>query len=300
VLMLAAPFGAQPKVGNLIALRPGTTVGNWRDSSNGLGGGRFPFDVNVALVPAALRAAARLYGSGLLGSEDAAAARAAGLATVWDNTQRLFSITVPADQARAQAAAYARAEGLDPAPAVDAIAGPVHYDAIALGYMGQPVPVMHTDSSMVLQFGDPSAHYLDAVAAQIAMPFPAGLRTAVGVVVANPVYAPDPVRRIFTRKDYHGTVVWSWQQAMLASGLKRQLARTDLPDATRKSLRAAERALWEGILAMQARSSGELWSWEPGDGKAVLAMWKGNDGDEACAAQLWSTVYLAVKPPAAA
>jgi hypothetical protein len=87
---------------------------------------------------------------------------------------------------------------------------------------------------------------------------------------------------------------------MLASGLKRQLARTDLPAATRDALRAAEDALWQGILSMQERSSGELWSWQPKDGKAALAMWESAEGEEACAAQLWSTVYLAVKPPAGA
>jgi hypothetical protein len=118
------------------------------------------------------------------------------------------------------------------------------------------------------------------------------------VVVANPAYAPDALKAIFSRKDYHGTVVWSWQQAMLASGLKRQLARSDLPAATRHALQAAERALWQGILALQERSTAELWSWEPKQGQAALATWDSAEGDEACAAQLWSTVYLAVKPPA--
>jgi hypothetical protein len=303
VLRLAAPYAADPKAANLIALKDGIPVGNWRDSNNGLGGGRYPFDVNVTLVPAALRAAERLYRSGLLGSgADASrmAAQAGRYAAAWADTGRFFRVDVPAAQARAQVGAYARAEGLDAAPAADSITGQVRYDAIALDGAGQPIPVMHSDSSFVLQFGAPDAAYLESVAAQILMPFPAGLRTAVGVVVANPAYAPDAVKRIFKRTDYHGTVVWSWQQVMLASGLKRQLARTDLPETTRAALRAAEGALWEAILAMQERSSGELWSWQPKDGRALLAMWESAEGDEACAAQLWSTVYLAVKPPASA
>jgi glycogen debranching enzyme len=298
VLQRAAPFAADPRAVNLVALKDGIPVGNWRDSNNGLGGGRYPFDVNVALVPAALRAAERLVRSGLLGKAPDLAARAGRYANAWRDTERFFRISVPAAQARAQVEAYARAEGLDPRPAMDSIQAPVRYHAIALDAAGKPVPVMHSDSSFVLQFGTPAPAYLIEVAAQIAQPFPAGLRTQVGVVVANPVYAPDSLKAIFTRKDYHGTVVWSWQQAMLASGLKRQLARTDLPDATRTALRGAERALWQGILAMQERSSGELWSWQPKDGKAVLGMWESAEGDEACAAQLWSTVYLAVQPPA--
>jgi hypothetical protein len=64
-------------------------------------------------------------------------------------------------------------------------------------------------------------------------------------------------------------------------------------------LKEAQRALWQGILAMRERSSGELWGWQPRNGKAVLTMWDSAEGDEACAAQLWSTVYLAIKPPEA-
>jgi hypothetical protein len=296
VLRLAAPFAAHPHFTNLIALKPNTPVGNWRDSGNGLGGGRYPFDVNVALVPAALRAAERLYRSALFGNQEASAARAASLALGWNDTARLFHITMPAGQARALAGVYARAQGLDPAPALGSIETPVRFDALALTADGRPVPVMHSDSSFVLQFSEPAPGYLDTVAAQILMPFPAGLRTPVGVVVANPAYAPNGMHGLFTRKDYHGTVVWSWQQAMLASGIKRQLARADLPADTRAALRAAGQALWQGILAMQARSAGELWSWQPREGQAVLASWESADGDEACAAQLWSTVYLAVRP----
>jgi hypothetical protein len=302
VLQLAAPFALEPKVANLIALRDGVPVGNWRDSNNGLGGGRYAFDINVALVPAALKAAGRLYRSGLLGNAatvEAGASAAARYADAWQDTARFFQVTVPLDAARRQVAAYAAAEGLDGSAAVASITAPVRYEGVALDAGGKPVPVMHSDSGFVLLFSNPAPAYLDAVAAQIVQPFPAGLRTDVGLVVANPAYAPDAVKAMFTRKDYHGTVVWSWQQAMLASGLKRQLSRTDLPAGTRAALGDAQRLLWQGILAMRERSSGELWGWQPKDGKAVLTMWDSAEGDEACAAQLWSTVYLAIKPPAA-
>jgi hypothetical protein len=299
VLQQAAPFAAEPKFANLIALRDGVPVGNWRDSNNGLGGGRYAFDINVALVPAALKAADRLYRSGLLGDAQQAASQAARYGDAWKDTARFFAVTVPADTARKEVAAYAADQGLDGSAAVASITDAVKYDAVSLDAGGKPVPVMHSDSGFVLLFGDPAPAYLDAVAAQIVRPFPAGLRTSVGLVVANPAYAPDAVKQLFTRKDYHGTVVWSWQQAMLASGLKRQLARTDLPAGTRAALKEAQRALWQGILAMRERSSGELWGWQPRNGKAVLTMWDSAEGDEACAAQLWSTVYLAIKPPEA-
>ena len=67
LLSLAKPLaqpGGQSMYKNLIALKEGQPVGQWRDSDDGLGGGRYPYDVNTALMPAALRAIANLARSG--------------------------------------------------------------------------------------------------------------------------------------------------------------------------------------------------------------------------------------------
>ena len=65
VLNLSRPFAEGPSQGNLVRIRD-PVVGNWRDSAAGLGYGIFPFDVNAALVPAALRAIAQLSQAGIL------------------------------------------------------------------------------------------------------------------------------------------------------------------------------------------------------------------------------------------
>jgi hypothetical protein len=302
VLARTAAFVERPAVENLLELKPGLPVGNWRDSEHGLGGGRYPFDVNVALAPAALRAAARLYRSGVLGVDLAdreRAAQAEHAAEEWAKAEAFFRVTIPADEARQRVDAYARSLQLDPAAAVRSIEAPVRFHAVAIDASGQPVPVMHSDSGFVLFFTDPAPAFLDLVAREILRPFPAGLRTAVGLVVANPVFGDDHVRRVFTRADYHGTVVWSWQQALLAAGLARQLARDDLPSATRSRLMSAERTLWQLIAELEPQSTGELWSWEPRNGREALAPYGQAEGhaDESNAAQLWSTIYLAVRPP---
>ena len=63
ILDLASTF-AKPQehvsYRNLIALKAGIPVGQWRDSNDGLGGGRYPYDVNTGLMPAALHAIADL------------------------------------------------------------------------------------------------------------------------------------------------------------------------------------------------------------------------------------------------
>ena len=66
VVERAAAFADDPRAANLVGIKPGRMTGNWRDSEQGLGRGRYAYDVNAALVPAALEAAARLAESGLL------------------------------------------------------------------------------------------------------------------------------------------------------------------------------------------------------------------------------------------
>jgi hypothetical protein len=133
-------------------------------------------------------------------------------------------------------------------------------------------------------------------------PFPAGLMTGVGLLVASGAYADAALRPLFGPDRYHGAVVWSWQQALLAAGLARQLARADLPAGTRTLLAEAQQALWAVILPTQAQGNSELWSWTWADGRYRMQPFGPGaaTADESNAVQLWSTVYLAVRPPAGA
>jgi len=92
--------------------------------------------------------------------------------------------------------------------------------------------------------------------------------------------------------------VWSWQQALLAAGIERQLRRTDLPEAARARLRAARDEVWTVIEKSKSQRTSELWSWSYSAGQYRLEPFgrPGADVDESNAAQLWSTVYLAIHP----
>lgn len=129
--------------------------------------------------------------------------------------------------------------------------------------------------------------------------FPLGLLTDAGMLVANPVFADAATQAHFSNHAYHGTVVWSWQQAAFASGLAQQLKRKDLPQPVRQHLLAARLLLWKAIRGTRAMRSSELWSWrfEGGRYRVVPFGARGGDADESNAAQLWSSVYLAVKAP---
>ena len=119
------------------------------------------------------------------------------------------------------------------------------------------------------------------------------------MLVANPAYCAPALKARLNRNAYHGTVVWSWQQALFAAGLARQLERDDLPPAVRAHLTVAQHTLWSAIEATRSLNNFELWSWRFATGRYQVVPFgaAAADADESNAAQLWSTVYLAVRPP---
>jgi hypothetical protein len=299
VVKQAEPFARAPAFQNLIALQPGSPVGNWRDSNTGLGGGLYPYDVNAVLVPVALKAITRVIDSGLLGGDEALSRKAKDYEKIWQRADHFFVVSVPEAVATREVRDYAATLNLGAEEAAKAVNGAVTFHAISLDADGKPVPIMNTDEGFSLFFSDPDPEALNAAAQLFLSPFPAGLRTNVGLVVANPVFAPENLKGLFTPNDYHGTVVWSWQQAFIVAGLERQLARKDLPAATREKLSAAQAALWQVILRLRDQSASELWSWKAQSGRIEWAPYgqTAAHADESNAAQLWSTVYLAVQPP---
>lgn len=302
VMASTAPFARNPVRQQLIALRPGENVGNWRDSERGLGGGRYAYDVNGVWAPAALLAIARLNESGLLtdylpADSDSQFADAASMAQVWlREAARCFDVTVPAEDARRKVAAYARDVGVDAAPALAAIgASGVAFRAVSLDAGGRPIPILNSDESFALLLLDPASPDVERIATALARPFPAGLLTDVGLLVANAAYADTALASQFERNRYHGAVVWSWQQALFAAGVDRQLQRTDISATARAALARAQSRLGAAMKAADAVRGSELWSWSQHGGRYRVEPFgqRRDDETESNAVQLWSTVYLA-------
>lgn len=302
VLSAATRFAREPGWRNLVSLKPGRQAGNWRDSGSGLGGGRFPYDVNAVWVPAALIAADRLLRSGLLDAFLDADAReelsqAAGMAENWlREAPRLFDVAITPRRARQEIRALARALAVDPAPALASVpAEGLRFRAVALDARGRPVPVQNSDEAFALLFLDPAPQEVERIASALTRPFPAGLATEAGLLVANPAFAADRLQAAFGRNRYHGTVIWSWHQAMFAAGIRRQLERTDLTPAARAALVRADTYLRGAVESASALRGSELWSWEPAGGRIrPVAFGQNREHEtESNAAQLWSTVHLA-------
>jgi hypothetical protein len=306
VLRAAARFADDPRAPNLIALKPGIPVGQWRDSNDGLGGGRFPYDVNAVFVPAALEAAGRFFVSGLLKpylepADHATFARARAQSRIWrDKARPLFDVAVPSADARRDITRYAAALNVSSDAALRSVGDlPVRFHALSLDADAKPIAVVHSDEGFDMLFGRPTPATLREVTVALMRPFPAGLLTDVGMVVANPVYASPAVQAKLTNNAYHGTVIWSWQQAVMAAGLRRQLQRPELPPIVKEDLRAAQRQLWGAIRASHTMRNSELWSWSFAGERFHVAPFgaAAADADESNAAQLWSTVYLAIPDP---
>jgi hypothetical protein len=306
VLQAAASFASDPRAPNLIALKPGFDAGQWRDSNDGLGGGRFPYDVNAVFVPAALEAAGRFYESRLLDSYLKSADRelfshAKAMAVAWrEKAGPLFAVSVPSATARHDISEYAASLKISDRDALDSVDdSAVSFPALALTADDKGIAVVHSDVGFEMLFGRPMPMTLGQEVTAIMRPFPAGLLTPIGVVVANPVYAAPAIQGKLTRSAYHGTVVWSWQQAVLAAGLRRQLQRQGLPPELKEHLRVAQTELWQAIGKAHSMRNSELWTWAFVKERFEIAPFgaSASDADESNAAQLWSTVYLAIPAP---
>ena len=323
IMTLAAPFASQGSQtqANLIHLKDDTVVGQWRDSTYGSGGGRIPYDVNTALVPAALRAIAALshFNSSIYAGHEDWADLANNYAQVWeDETLPLFQVVVPAEEARIRLERFTISSEFYNGPShTDLIDNSVTYYGLALEGNNdvKNVDVMNTDDCFRLFLLNTTndaqlSSFLNQSALNIIRPFPAGLTTPVGVVIANPALAGEDVLRTnFTNSAYHGTVIWSWQLAMIARGLETQLDRCngdEVPafckdETVYGNVKLAYNALWDNLEQNKEYLAQEVWSWVYSDDEFQITPLGSlppppgvTGGTESNVIQLWSLTFLAV------
>ncbi|KAJ5477057.1 hypothetical protein N7539_007201 [Penicillium diatomitis] len=326
IMRLARPFAEKPVKENFVHLKKGQIVGEWRDSEYGIGGGRIPYDVNTALVPAALRSIAILARQGLYPKHKQWSHMADRYAQVWeDKSLDFFKVTIPECEAK------------------DLINDDVVFHALALDGNNNlsKVEVMNTDDCfrhfLLNTTNDAQlTPFLNNSATNIRRTFPAGLMTSAGMIVANPAFGGNPVyAQNWTTGAYHGTVIWSWQLAMMAKGLELQMGRCQLSanfsvtdqqkhhsensascptnktpvapipefcgdDSVWENVKAAYNELWDVIEKNKSQLSGEVWSWTYRDGGfqvtplGVIPPPGGGSQTESDIRQLWSLAFLAV------
>lgn len=335
IMNITESFEREQAVKNLIQLKNGELVGQWRDSSYGLANGRVPFDVNCALVPAALYAISKLanipgvYPNNSVTKEWSMIAKRR--AKIWEyNTLPLFEYNVTVDEATSRLEDYVDTNTFYDGPTntkslanYSSFGSVVDY-ALAINTTKDQrrIQITHTDTAFRLFLlnstnDDQLTTFLNATANAILRPFPAGISTPFGIVVANPALADNKdITAGFTNSAYHGTVVWSWQLALMAKGLERQLARCptskakvdDAPafctdDDVHKTVKLAYNHLWDIIEDNSERLQSEVWSWSYSKKGGYRFAPLGTlppppglgSGTESNVRQLWSLTFLAVK-----
>lgn len=334
IMNMTRAFEDEQAVKNLIQLKKGEMVGQWRDSSYGLANGRIPFDVNCALVPAALYAISKLskvpgvYPNNSLTVEWAETAEKRAM--IWeDNTLPLFEYNVTVDDATSRLEDYVDKNTFYDGPTNStslsnySSSGRLVDYALAINTTKNPdkIEITHTDTAFRLFLlnstnNEQLTTFLNATANAILRPFPAGLSTPYGIVVANPALAEnEEITAGFTNSAYHGTVVWSWQLALMAKGIERQLARCpssesnkDAPefcsdDGVHTAVKRAYNHLWDIIENNSERLQSEVWSWSYSKKGGYRFAPLGTlppppglgSGTESNVRQLWSLTFLAVK-----
>ena len=308
---------------NLAHLKPDQIVGQWRDSTYGIGGGRIPYDVNTALMPAALHSISALAAAGIYPNHTTDwPTLAASYAQIWeDTTLSFFEVTVPQSEAQSRLQTYVNRSSFPGPDQSNQIDNDVTFHAVSLdGYDNlTQVAVMNTDDCFrhfLLNTTNQTqlTSFVNQTANNIRRTFPAGLLTDVGMLIANPAFGEEAVYAAnWTTGAYHGTVVWSWPLAMMARGLELQLSRCNntttstsaVPDFCTDSVvygnvKEAYNALWDVIEANSAELSTEVWSWGYEGGEFVFQELatevppEGTTETESDIRQLWSLTFLAV------
>ena len=314
VVGLARPYAtarARGKQGidlikHLISLKPGQAVGDWRDSEDGLGGGRFPSSVNVGLVAAAVRAC----------EGKAAKDRQNDLekiAQAWDHAQEHFMVRLPADEVRRRLLRFLESGGYSAEERRDlegvgiegvtvgdflqqkatprAIANGVDFMAVALNLDGTPVEVESSDVGLVLYENSLPPAQSGSLSSILSLPFPIGLSTPVGILAANPALSSRPQDyELFDRKKYHGTVIWNWPMQVAQEGLRRQLSGMSQEDPHRTQLQGTLQQLRQDQKAAGGLGNSELYGIKFAHGTIRPAPY--DAATESNPVQLWSNLNL--------
>ncbi len=283
-------FRLNPIYKNLVSLKGEEKTGQWRDSENGLGGGKYPYDVNAVFVPSAIKALAELSANPDSDFFDKKLAITLNQSfEIWNtHVSPLFKVHKSKTDVEQIGQQYLRSLGIDEIP--PSLKTDIIFPAISLDKEGRPIPIMHSDDSIMMAFGFPSEFDLSSACQRILLQFPYGLGTPVGILVANPIFASEELKVQFDETKYHGRVSWTMQEDLLLYGIFRQLERTDLSSGLRNKLERSKSVLEKIAEAKSNMGGGEVFSIDFKNSEWVAKPFKGDARGNSN--QLWSHLSL--------
>jgi hypothetical protein len=263
VSKLAAPYGGDPKVENLVGSpRIDATHWrsvSWRDSGAGYANGRFAMDINAIWVPRALESTSEILASlrrlGFTQSQRARLATAIAGTPLddfarnpaqlqravdnWNGAVRHFVVSLSAPEIRARVepklqslSADERAYWQRVLASSGADRQPLEFLALSLDSSGRPIPVVNSDPATWLLLRDrkdntPGARERATRDVRAFMrAYPVGLFVdRLGPLVANDAYASPAVWEAFERDRYHSPrVVWGREVNLFMLGLSKEIS----------------------------------------------------------------------------
>ncbi|CAE6471981.1 unnamed protein product [Rhizoctonia solani] len=292
---------------NLARIEQGIPVGNWRDSNQGIGWGIYPVDISTALQPAALHAISDLAALGVLNNSIESTPpqvmqKAGNLSTALLYGNGSLNDTTTSSTATSYVTIF----------------GNTTFYGLSLLDDGSVVRVMNSDLGFSLLYDRNITRELILATIYALEPFPRGLLTNIGQLVANPAYDSNRTRiHELDRTVYHGTVSWSWQTSSMALGLRRVIGACQslAPNATDLLRAGLQRPEWcddptvmdpllrarsnlnKSILGSAPEIYSEVWSWAYGsnDRFNVTPLGELSTAEtETSAIQLWSFAALAL------
>ncbi len=225
----------------LVRFMTGMPVGSWRDSEVGEAGGVFSSSIDLELVPSALE-----KGAALARFMDMPSASLERYAAVWRTHARdIFTIKLTQDEMRERLAWFMKELATDDERAFfgsrtiepyvhvdDFIAGSpltgrfkdgISYPAISLDAKGGRIPVMSSDGLFGLLGAKPRPDAVRSICELLTLPYPLGLATEAGILITNAALAKDAhIYDMMGPGRYHGTLVWTWLQALGIAALSHQ------------------------------------------------------------------------------
>jgi hypothetical protein len=286
----AEPFAKNPIYTNLVRFKGDEPVGNMRDSENGVARGKYAFDVNAALVPGALHALMQMSQnpkSELYNSRSALEYQR--MFDVW-NTRVIpfFEVRIAARDLRGFAQRWFSflgipVDSLPPTPTKDLV-----FPAISLDDSGRPIPVMHSDDTMMMAFGFPSDDYVKGAIERGKTQFPYGLNSGVGLLISNAVFAPPDIQVLFTNKAYHGLTIWGLHEKLWMFGARRM---SQMKPKLHKSLSEVAGQIRQMIIDKLPLGNHEVFALDFEHGQPVPRAFKGDAKSNLI--QLWSLLMIA-------
>ena len=330
VSRLAAPYGQDPKVENLVGSpRIDSTHWrsvSWRDSGAGYANGRYAMDINAIWVPRALESISQIItaihklelsesqmnrlGKAVAGTPLHEFASDPGVmkraVDNWNQAVRHFVVSMTADEIRTSVdkklqslPAEERAYWQGVLASSGADKQPLEFLAISLDADGHPIPVVNSDPATWLLLRnrqDTGIAVRERVTRDVRAfmrPYPVGLFVdRLGPLVANDAYASPDVWEAFEKDRYHSPrVVWGREVNLFMLGLAKEVSTSR--DAGRSAYaNELSDALSRTRAAVEASGlkHTELWSYEIVGGKLNPIRY-----GAATDIQLWNVTDLAVQ-----